>query len=95
MVATTAADVLRDGLPPADVVLVGDLFYERPLADMVLRAIEQAAAGGALVLAGDPRRSYFPAVRFVAVAEYRVPVTRELEDTEIKHTAVWRLGRPG
>ena len=29
--------------------------------------------------------------RFEAVAEYRVPVTRELEDAEIKNAAVWRL----
>ncbi len=47
--------------------------------------------GGAMVLAGDPRRSYFPPDRFRQLAEYSVPVTRELEDAEIKRTAVWRL----
>jgi predicted nicotinamide N-methyase len=38
--------------PPrdADVILVGDLFYERALADAVLAYIEAAAHGGALVL---------------------------------------------
>ena len=48
-------------------------------------------ARGADVLVGDPRRSYFPTDRFRQVAEYQVPVTRELEDAEIKRTAVWRL----
>jgi predicted nicotinamide N-methyase len=44
-----------------------------------------------LVLTGDPQRSYFPKQRFEPIAEYRVPVTRDLEDAEIKKTAVWRL----
>jgi predicted nicotinamide N-methyase len=87
---TTSDDLL--GGPPAafEVTLVGDLFYERALADRVLAFIERAAARGGLVLVGDPKRSYFPAGRFEAIAEYRVPVTRDLEDAEIKRTAVWR-----
>ena len=91
-VETTAADLLA--APPGPgfgVVLVGDLFYERQLAARVLAFIEAAAAGGALVLVGDPKRNYFPADRFAAAATYQVPVTRELEDAEIKRTAVWRL----
>jgi len=74
-----------------DVVLVGDLFYERTLADRVLVYIESARANGADILVGDPRRSYFPKERFRQVMEYAVPVTRELEDAEIKRAAVWRL----
>ncbi len=93
VVAVTAENLLA--APPApefDVILVGDLFYERQLAEQVLAFIEAAAANGAAVLIGDPGRSYFPRGRFVQVAEHRVPVTRELEDAEIKRTAVWRLG---
>ena len=73
------------------VVLVGDLFYERTLADRVLAFIVAASARGAQVLVGDPRRSYFPKERFRQVMEYSVPVTRELEDAEVKRAAVWRL----
>jgi predicted nicotinamide N-methyase len=91
-VATTGEDLLAKPPEPYDVVLVGDLFYERTLADLVLRFIDAAAAEGALVLIGDPQRNYFPKGRFDSAAEYRVPVTRELEDAEIKRTCVWRLG---
>lgn len=95
LIETTADDLMA---APAsvrpDVVLVGDLFYERELADRVLRFLEAAAANGALVLVGDPQRSYFPRERFRLVAEHRVPVTRELEDAEIKRTAVWELASP-
>ncbi|MEQ1578624.1 MAG: methyltransferase, partial [Hyphomicrobium sp.] len=43
------------------------------------------------VLIGDPQRNYFPKDRFTRAAQYRVPVTRELEDAEIKNAAVWKL----
>ena len=90
-IETTSDDLLSGAPIAAEVILVGDLFYERALAERVLAVIEAMAARGTLVLVGDPQRSYFPKDRFVAVAEYRVPVTRELEDAEIKATAVWRF----
>jgi predicted nicotinamide N-methyase len=92
VVRTTAEDLLAKPAETWDVVLVGDLFYERKLAESVTRFIDEAVAGGAVILIGDPQRNYFPKGRFTAAAEYRVPVTRELEDAEIKRTAVWRLG---
>jgi predicted nicotinamide N-methyase len=90
-VETTAADLLGSAPDALDVVLVGDLFYERSLAERVLAFVEAARQRGAEVLVGDPRRSYFPSDRFRQVALYSVPVTRELEDAEIKRSAVWRL----
>lgn len=88
-VETTADDLLA--VVPSgtfDVILVGDLFYERELASRVLTFIK-AAQDTALILIGDPQRNYFPTGRFEVAAEYLVPVTRELEDAEIKKTAVW------
>jgi predicted nicotinamide N-methyase len=89
--ATTEHDLLRETGPGAEVILLGDLFYERPLAERVLHYLERARAQAALVLVGDPRRSYFPDDRFERVAAYTVPVSRDLEDAEIKRTAVWRF----
>ncbi|MGQ0457330.1 MAG: class I SAM-dependent methyltransferase [Hyphomicrobium sp.] len=89
-IGTVGDDVLSQSADGASVILIGDLFYERALADRVLGFVDQAAAAGALVLIGDPQRSYFPRGRFSHVADYSVPVTRDLEDAEIKKTAVWR-----
>ena len=89
-VDVTADDLLAAPPHGIDVLLVGDLFYERALADRTLAFIEAAAKTGAVVLIGDPQRNYFPKGRFEAVVEYSVPVTRELEDAEIKRSAVWR-----
>ncbi|MFN0219361.1 MAG: class I SAM-dependent methyltransferase [Hyphomicrobium sp.] len=89
-IAVVDDDQLLKAPGDADVIVIGDLFYERPLADRVLDYIDQAKKLGALVLIGDPQRSYFPRDRFEKLHEYTVPVTRDLEDAEIKRTAVWR-----
>lgn len=89
---TTTSDDLLTGQPLGhQAVLVGDLFYERELAEKVSAFLHAARAEGATVLVGDPRRSYFPTHSFTNVAEYQINVTRELEDALIKKTAVWSL----
>jgi predicted nicotinamide N-methyase len=89
-VETTDKDLLSGPPPKASIVIVGDLFYERELAERVLSFIEAAKSEGCSVYIGDPRRSYFPEGKFTPLAVYEVPVTRELEDYEIKRTTVWR-----
>ncbi|MCB1534303.1 MAG: methyltransferase [Rhodoblastus sp.] len=76
-----------------DVILAGDVSYERDMAQRVTDWLAGLAARGATVLVGDPGRSYLARERLEAVAEYRVPVTRALEDSEIKKTSVWRFRR--
>ena len=90
-VATTGEDLLDDAPGDFGAVLIGDLFYERALAERAMAFIAKAETAGALILVGDPQRSYFPKDRFVALSDYRVPVTRELEDAEIKNSAVWQF----
>lgn len=88
----TDSDLL-DRPPPAwaEVILAGDICYEKPLADRVMAWLAQARDADAQVLIGDPGRSYFPREGLVKLAEYQVPTTRELEDLEIKKTSVWTL----
>jgi predicted nicotinamide N-methyase len=73
------------------VILAGDIFYERDTAERAFAFLAHHAENGVQVLIGDPGRSYLPKDRLRALAEYRVPVTRDLEDAEIKHTMVWTL----
>jgi predicted nicotinamide N-methyase len=74
-----------------DVVLAGDVCYERDMAAAVVGWLARLAARGATVLIGDPGRSYLPRALLVPLAVYEVPTTRELEDLEIKRTSVWRF----
>jgi predicted nicotinamide N-methyase len=85
-------DVLDGEAFPADVVLAGDVFYEKSMADRVLGFLVRARSNGAVVLVGDPNRAYLPCPSFEHLATYRVDVTRALEDSLVKPTNVWRLG---
>jgi predicted nicotinamide N-methyase len=73
------------------VVLAGDVSYERDMAQNVTDWLHGLSRRGALVLIGDPGRAYLDRQRLEIVAEYQVPVTRTLEDCEIKRSQVWRF----
>jgi predicted nicotinamide N-methyase len=72
----------------ADVVLAGDIFYSRAMAQRMLPFLARAHARGAHVLVGDPGRAYAPRDGFAEVACYDVPVVRALEDADRKRTVV-------
>ncbi|RIX99252.1 methyltransferase [Aureimonas flava] len=74
----------------ADVLLAGDVFYDREFAARLAPWFDRLAAEGTLVLVGDPGRAYLPRDRVERLAVYEVPVTRALEDAEVKRTTVWR-----
>jgi predicted nicotinamide N-methyase len=74
-----------------EVVLAGDVAYEKDLAEAAMEWLAGLARRGATVLIGDPRRAYLPHDRLDCVIEYSVPVTRELEDSEIKRAGVFRF----
>lgn len=78
-----------------DIILAGDICYERELAAQVIDWLSSLSQRGATVLIGDPGRSYLPKDRLAEVATYQVPVTRALEDAEIKKSSVWRLASEG
>jgi predicted nicotinamide N-methyase len=74
-----------------DAVFAGDICYERDMAERTIAWLERMQARGALVLIGDPGRSYLPRDKLEDLATYRVSVTRSLEDADIKTTHVWRF----
>jgi predicted nicotinamide N-methyase len=98
-IAVTQEDLI--GAPGTwDVILVGDLFYERPLAERLLAWLKPLGESlgksfgkslGTTVLLGDPGRNYFPKGGVENLARYAVPTTRDLEDREIRETGVYRL----
>ncbi|QGZ94503.1 class I SAM-dependent methyltransferase [Terricaulis silvestris] len=90
VVATSDSDPV--GAPTdAEIILVGDLFYDRDLAPRVLEWLIAQQSDGKTVLIGDPGRTYLPRDNLEQIAAYDIPVTRALEDAEVKRAAVWRL----
>ncbi len=74
-----------------DIVTAGDVCYERETAERLVPWLRALAAGGTLVLLGDPGRAYLPATGLVERARYIVPTSREIEDRDSRETIVWEV----
>ena len=74
-----------------EVVLAGDVCYERPMAGRVSAWLGALAGRGATVLMGDPGRSYLPRAGLEKLARYAVQTTRELEDSDLRNAVVWQV----
>ena len=89
-VAYDGKDLMGEALD-CDVLLAGDVFYDADWADRLVPWFEALTDAGVTVLVGDPGRAYCPVSRLERLAQYQVPVTRVLEDSEVKRTTVWRF----
>jgi predicted nicotinamide N-methyase len=90
-VEISGRDLLGGGGGRFDVILAGDVCYERPMSERMVPWLRACAAAGALVLLGDPGRAYLPASGLVELARYEVATTLELEDRTRRQTIVWRV----
>jgi len=90
-IETTRHDLTGNPLREIDVVLAGDVLYERPTARRIVPWLRGLVAAGKTVLFGDPGRAYLPQDGLEPVAAFSIPTPIELEDREIRETTVWRL----
>jgi predicted nicotinamide N-methyase len=81
-------DLLAGPPPDVDVVLAGDICYDREMTERVLPFLDRVREAGAEVLIGDPGRMYLPVDRLTALAAHDVP---ETEGPGLRRSTVWRL----
>jgi predicted nicotinamide N-methyase len=74
-----------------DIVLAGDVFYEDTLAADITDWLHGLARRGANVLIGDPGRAFLPKDKLDLLAQYTVPVDRDLEDQDVRYAKVWKF----
>lgn len=83
---------LLDAPPPAvQVLLAGDVCYDREMTDRVVPWLRAAAGSGTRVLLGDPGRHYLPQTGTTLLTSYEVPTTRDLEGVLVKTVRVYLL----
>ena len=80
-----------DGAPETDVVIAGDVCYERDMSARALAWLRSHARLGRLVLLGDPGRNYFSAQGLEELARYDIPTSLQLENRGMRETVVWRV----
>jgi predicted nicotinamide N-methyase len=81
-------DLLDGDGGDVDLVLAGDVFYSRPMADRMLLFLERVVARGARVLVGDPGRVHLPENRLEVVETYPGPPMDAFADVEVTQTNV-------
>lgn len=88
-IAVTCDDPI-DGEPQVDVVLAGDVWYERATAERADAWLRRLAASGVRVYTGDPGRSYVPR-GLTVVRAYEVPTSLDLESSRSRTVVVAEL----
>lgn len=88
---TISRDDLLADTPDADLIFIGDLFYEPDLVTRVGAFLERVARRGTKVLYADRATARRPPVPMQLVAEYRAPLTPAMEIDYVEHARVWRL----
>lgn len=86
-------DLLGERPPAVDVVLAGDVCYDRAMTERVLPFLDAARAAGAEVLIGDPGRPYLPHDRLEEASVHDVVDTEDApgRPPRVRRTTVWRL----
>ncbi len=74
-----------------DLLLCGDLAYERSYAAAQRALLLRAREAGARVLVADAERAYFAPEGLGLIAEYRVPVPLDLEGVQERTARVYEL----
>ncbi len=92
-IEVTTRDVVNTPLPDIDVVLAGDVWYERAPAARFRRWFERLASRGLTILTSDAGRHYAPR-RARELARYEVPTPFDLEAADTRMTRVLAIEAP-
>ena len=84
-------DPVGEQLGDFDVVLAGDVCYERSPARHITAWLRDLADQGLTVLLADPGRAYAPSKGLELLESFSVPTSKELESGEEMETRVWRV----
>lgn len=88
-IEVTCADVV-DSVVDADLLLAGDVWYERAASARFGAWLAGVARSGVRVVTGDPSRAYVPG-GLVELARHDVPTCADLEATTVRTTRVLEM----
>lgn len=84
-------DVLDSDDCPWDLIVAGDVCYEKPMAEKVFAWLRRCSAGGAKALMADPGRAYLPKTGLMRVSEMTVACSLELEDKTSRDVSIYQI----
>ncbi|MGA9658775.1 MAG: 50S ribosomal protein L11 methyltransferase [Asticcacaulis sp.] len=90
-IAFAKGNLLDDPLPDVDLILAGDICYEKTMSKAMLTYFRRALRQGIEVYIGDPHRSYFPKTGLRRLKTYDIMTHTDIEDSAVKPASVWKM----
>ncbi|VVC25624.1 Hypothetical protein CINCED_3A024191 [Cinara cedri] len=85
-------NILSDDCSQWDVIIVGDMFYSKDIAELLWKWLNTLHNHGKIVLIGDPGRHCFkPECQLTKLAEYKLTENCCLENRGFSTSSVWKL----
>jgi predicted nicotinamide N-methyase len=84
-------DLLAAEPPDVELIVAGDVWYDRAMSERLLAWLRTARARGSRVLLGDPGRAYLPERGLEPLARYPVTADLDLESAAVTHARVFAL----
>ena len=76
-----------------EVLLVGDVCYDKEIADRIFPWLRREHEAGRDILFGDPGRFYLNNFGLEPVASYHAETTGIMEDSDLRNARVWRFAK--
>ncbi len=86
------ADLVGQGdVPDVDVLIAGDVCYDRSAGPTAVAWLRRCAAAGVHVFLADPGRMFAPVDGVEPIVTFDVPVPQDLESVTVRRTTVMRV----
>lgn len=79
------------GQEPWDVILAGDVFYDKKMSETVLGWFRQFDTAKTTILTGDPERAYLPQEFMEKKAVFQLATSKAIEDCHFKNVTILQL----
>ena len=84
-------DVLDSPDCPWDLIVAGDVCYEKPMAEKTFGWLRRCCAQGAKALMADPGRAYLPKTGLMRLAQMTIPCSLDIEDRPSRDVAIYQI----
>jgi predicted nicotinamide N-methyase len=84
-------DVLDEQDCPWDVIVAGDVCYEKPMAEKTFAWLRRCSKAGAKALMADPGRAYLPKTGLMRLAEITIACSLDLEDKTSRDVGIFQI----
>jgi len=87
----SSRDVLDSEDCPWDLIVAGDVCYEKPMAEKTFAWLRRCSAGGAKALMADPGRAYLPKTGLMRLAQMNIACSLDIEDKSDRDVAIYQI----